>query len=472
LAAARQIDLCFEAFHGLASTDEYSFPRIYAAAIAANRPIYGGFSQGIMAIGLNLWYEFFGPTIASARLFSATVGLSGILLYRHLAKIEFGNFIANLGATFLCLSSYFILFSATALEVSAAFFFIPLCLLFLRHFRFRTARPLGGIFLALSLFTYPGVLYGWIALALSCVIVDHRQSFKSFCDKKNRPVIVGFSAAFLVLLAVHFHFQAPPRLYSVGAGIFRGGGHFASESWQLIDNFFSLITDTCLGGSTWYVDTLRHATFVEQALWGAFFVGAHFGWRNPKFRVLILTSSLVFFSSFFIGVNPGMRRVIAILPPIYFLCAVGFKNQRSLRGQLVLVITLLAWNGLYLAPKILRMAMPYLALPAITIPDEPLLSTLVKGDLLLDSKEFYYDMPQLAAKARREQEISFGAHKFLGEIYVGKKEEVKQTEKGRCLYMLSWEKFPSQSNAVTVFTLGPMQLSSSQVSTKPCKALE
>jgi hypothetical protein len=446
LAAARQVYLCRLAFGGITSTDEHSFARIYSQAIEGGRLIYGGFTQGVMAVALNAWYRAFGPSITAARAFSSVVGLSGILLYVRLLRKEFAGSTAYLAAAMLCLSAYFTLFSCTALEVVAVFFFVPLCLLNLRgHMKFPGSPFVGGVLLAASFFTYPGVNAFWIALLLSWLLCGRRDLLGFLASVRARKIFIAFLLAFAVFLELHLRYRAPLNMYSVYGGLFQGAGELLWDATNMINSVNSNCFDMFFGGSSWYTSLLRNATFLEQSLWGVFLLGAYTGWksRDARLRSLLLAMFVVFMASLAISAIPGMRRAVAALLPAYLICALGLEEfwrlvagpARWLLAALVLVV--LSWNAFFLVPASLAGANPYLATPGNVFPDNVFLETLSHGDLYLDPKEYAFDLDHLAVTNFRSLEIQFGPGRPLGEIHF----QLPLPKLGRdsCAYVLTWQ---------------------------------
>lgn len=465
LAAVRQAYLCAYAFQGIATADEHSYARIYAHAIGANEKIYGGFTQGVTAAALNLWFWIAGPSITAARGFSALLGLSGTLLCVSLIKKELGANLGFLTGILLCLSSYFMVFSATAVEINAVFFFIPLCLLLLRgHWGFTGSRLLGGALLAISFFTYPGLAFFWAGLALSTLALAPRAVIEASRRRNACAVIVAFAATFVALIALHFHFLAPPEMYSVRAGFLQGGGAWTRDFWRLTDSVITNASDLIIGGSSWYTSQLAHATFLEQALWGAFIVGAYTAWksRSPRLRICLATLGIVFFGNLLIAQNPGMRRAAALLPLAYLFCAFGIdfflqKAGTRLRGcGLAFALALLAWNAFLLAPRALSTASPFLTFPEAAVPEHSLLSTLEMGHVYLDPAEFHRDLDRLAAVSMRSLEHRFGHRKNLGEVRLEAPASNNSNE--RCAFLLTWKTPVMGQNTEIIYSQGERKL--------------
>ena len=411
LGCGRQLYLAANGFQGFTSSDEHSFARIYTLALGRGEPIYGGFSQGVMAALLWGWYHLAGASLAAARVLTGAMGMLGVLLYRRLVAEEVGEPEANLAGIFLSLSAYFLLFSGVALEVVAVFFFIPGSLLLLRRPGLGFALT-AGAFTGLGIFTYPGVILFWAAVALGLVLGARAPALAYVKSRRGGGFAVGFLLVFLAGYLAHRGLRPPPGAFSLKPGFLAGGSQGISlQYWAVLDSVLTCVHELFVGGASWYLDQLPEATFLEQALWIPGGLGVYFAWRSrePRYRALLLTLLILLAVNFGFQSAPGLRRILAILPALYFFAAYGFLRLRSpyRAGALAAVIALLAAHGLAYAPARLAERSPYLGGILRAIPDPVLDQLLAGGPLCLEAASYTQDLDRLSLTSYRALKEKF-----------------------------------------------------------------
>ena len=309
------------------------------------------------------------------------------------------------------MGTYLELYSVVAIQVIGGIFFS--CVFLYLIAKWRKCKQTAYLLMAACIFPFGVLSYAGFTLFVAAIIL----SFLLLAPKyfvsllKERQIWLAilitflFAAVFVYLdKTLYNHPELSP--YPAIENSIRGGGGFPTHIWEFANSFFSNIYDSVAGGNSIYVHLLPVGAFFEPSLWGLFLLGIYHGLKskNRWLKILLCASGLVFLVNLFITLEPGLRRVISILPVVYLFCALGFqylKNQvkrgsKAMLGIVALIFLCLGSNFFYIIPN--RLKDTWLGkTPAI--PDEILEAALITGDVYLDLDSFEFDTSGLDAYA-------------------------------------------------------------------------
>ena len=322
----------FEA--GKLTSDEAWMSIYYTANIVGGEPVRTGATKIVFSLVFDLWHHLVPFTASWSRGLSALLGILGILAVYFWAAASFGIRIALWTAALSCVSLYGIYFSKLSLEIIWALVIPPLVLLLVgkKWNRFSgVSFFFAGCVAAAGMFTYPGTILVFVALALGYGVAWFLQRIvlERFGGWPIVSIVsikywVCFFLGFITVMAfgVYLHF----RVYGVnGDALFFGGGNPTAQWFQIVSNLKAVLIDLFNEGRSWYLP-YRGTPFVEVFVWPIALLGARVAWVSRStwtVRGLIFAIPLIIILSAMTGAYPGMRRAAGVLPFLYLFASIG-----------------------------------------------------------------------------------------------------------------------------------------------------
>ena len=454
-------------FDGRFTTDEISMSRIYVATVLQGQKYISGATQIIYAAMLATWYGVFGPSIVSARMLSAFLGLAGLFFYFLTLKKLLTKEIALIAVALLSISGYGISFSTFAFEISAVFFYLPLVLWITICAIERKSNLLiaiSGFAFGLSCFTYPGVTLGYIALALSlffCKITTPNFIKPPFTGYKLISIF-GISSGLVILSILYLHFSR----YTDSGALLLGGARQSNSIQSYVHNLSVLFGDIFrYNNKSYTLNYIFYQAFLEYSLWGFLFWGSLDGRINRTIRVLALAVIFSVLLGAFASDIPGMRRVVCFLLFIYPIIAVGIYKVLIRGKKLIVAISILlilcshfAWlyqgskNNLSTASR------------AHSIPESLLVKLLENGEVFLDKADFSgpYDLAHYKSMAYLYKKFENPSIHENVSLFDANEINLNSYVDTTCRYLISWS-YPMKNkiqseNGIVATTVFPWTL--------------
>ena len=396
---------------GHLTADEAAITRTYVSSIVHFEPMVTGASYLTHAWLLDTWYRVFGLSTFSPRYYTATVSLFGLVFFFAALRLLFDARAATWATIFLAVSTYAVYFSVFALETAGLMLFVPLnallLVLWLRKPSLLSSFALG-LSLGLSLFTYPGVILGYLALLagwLLCWTVEciHTRTVTGTAGpfesvSRGAWLIATVSFACVALTGATLH----NRVYFQYLGLFRGGGRFISSSAAYYRALPVLLHDIFMEAGSW--NLLLPTSFVDRTFWPFAFLGAFCLWSVPPrwlSRGAIVSTLIVVLLVPFGGPYPGMRRGLYLLFPLCACAGVGVDELSARLGRAlasILVLVAVA-HPVYYQMTIGRQHWTNAAFGqdfgTAPIPDQVLLDALEKYNVVMIAEEFAHPWDRL-----------------------------------------------------------------------------
>jgi mannosyltransferase len=292
--------------------------------------------------------KFFGYTILTLRIFSAVVGVLGILAIYYLGKEMFDRKVGTISAVFLLFNFFHIFYSQEARVYSL--FFLSSTLSFYFFVRFIKAPTLISSLLyglGASLLIYSHY-FGFFVLASQCLILLYLLTLgrsSSVAALFKYSIVAGLITILLFI----------PSLGFLQASMAR------TEIWIPIPTLATLIDvyEDLFGKSNWLVFgmtglillTILVTVLPTSRIWSGRFSEPGHGFKGGLailFVWIVVTMALAFILSY---VNLPMivnRYLICILPAILIAGAVGISLSNNLVTVLAVVVVFAganAWRG-------------------------------------------------------------------------------------------------------------------------------
>jgi len=401
-----------ETLHGgHLTSDEAAITRTYVSSIVHFEPVITGGTYLTHAWLLDTWYRVFGISTYSARYYTATVSFFGLVCFFAALRCLFDARIAIWATVFLAISTYAVYFSVYALETAGLLLFVPLnallLVLWLRRPSLLRSFVLGSS-LGLSLFTYPGVILGYVALLAGwflCWTVEWIQNGTPtgtagpFAAVSRGAWLIGatsFAAVALTGIVLH------NLVYFQYLGLFRGGGRFITSYSMFKSALPVLIGDVFVKAASW--NLLLPTPFVDRTFWPFALLGAFCLWSVSlrwMSRGVVLSPLIAVLLVPFGGPMPGMRRGLYILFPLSACAGVGVHEvYRRLGPTLSSILVMVAVaHPLYYQMTIGRQQWTSAAFGqdfgSAPIPDAVLLDALEKYNVVMVTEEFQHPWDRL-----------------------------------------------------------------------------
>jgi len=264
----------------------------------------------------------------------------------------------------------------------------------------RAAR--AGLLVGLSLFTYPGVLVGYAAIALGWTMAALVEVLRSRRPAEAaRPLArvparswLAFAAPLAAVLALGALLHA--RVYAHTHGLFHGGGSFDLSGAGLRASLPVVLRDAFVHTGSWHL-LYPEAPFVDWTWWPLAALGAWCVWRRaPSWigRGLVLSIPLVLLVAAMCGAYPGMRRGLYILFPLAACAGLGADAvfARAGAGPGTVIVLLAVAHPVFYQATIGRrtwdLAVLGQSFGSRPLPDDALLAALEQHDVVLSTDEF------------------------------------------------------------------------------------
>jgi hypothetical protein len=405
-AFLRFVDL--EDLHGGRLTmDEAALTRTYVAGIVGLEPVFNGASYVTHALLLDAWYHVFGVSTYSARYFTFTIGLLGLVFFFASVRLLLGTRCALWSTAVLAVSAFAAFFSTFALEAVHVFVVLPVSAFLLIRWFVRPTRLralAAGVTLGFGFFTYPGVILGlgalgcgWLLALVASGIRRRRLPDLGFVSASPWQSWCWFAVGLLVVLATGISLHA--TIYATQKALFAGGGDFGLSATGYLGALRVLAVDSFLGGKSWHMP-FRSLPFFETTLWPWAILGAALIWnRRPSWawRGAVLSIAITVFLVPLTGPDPGMRRGLYALLPFTALVGVSACAALDRLGRIFGLVLL----GLALAhPLYYQLALGRAqatsgrfgaSFGAAPVPDGFLLAQLERSDIVMSADEFSHE---------------------------------------------------------------------------------
>jgi hypothetical protein len=416
-----------ETLHGgYLTMEEAAMTRTHTSGLVHFEPVMNGATYFTFAWLLDAWYGIFGISKFSPRYFTAALSYIGVICFFFFMRGTTGTRAATWGTIFLALATYAVYFSVFALETVGVMLFAPLNALLLLRWLQRPSvlrAAVFGISLALSLFTYPGLVVGYAAIVGGWVLfwlweAVRTRALPAACAPMRTTewpswigMAVGFGVVFGPVVALHV------TVYGAGLPLMRGGGALIMTGDAFREAMPALLQDTFVGTHTWNL-LFRGTPFVDWTYWPFAMLGVAALWMRPPcwlHRGLALSPVLVVLAVPFLGFYPGMRRGLYVLFPLCAFGGVGAAYVAARAGRLVatlLVLVALAppvYYQLTFGSRQWRSTGFGQDWGTAPIPDDVLLSLLERYDIVMSSKEFAHLLDQKRHVALAKLAVRHGA---------------------------------------------------------------
>lgn len=317
-----------DAVPGGLSTDEAAAGVNAESVLDGNWQLfYPPYDEPIFVYASAAGVALFGPTVLGLHIASVVFGLLAILGVFLLGRRLFGPEVALLAAAGLAFGFWPVHTSRLAFRAIA----LPSLALFAFYFLWRALEAkalrhfaLGGLFLALAIYTYPSsrILPIIVALFLLALLITKRREFA------NPRGLVVYGAVFaLAMLPLGFYFWQHPDRF---AGRFEQATSVSAESTASSSGMVDSITRTLgmfivAGDQQWKYNLSGNPVF--NPIWACFFLGGILvslrRSTKPEYFFLILWFLLGLLPGMLTGEAPHYLRTMLSQPAAYFFPALA-----------------------------------------------------------------------------------------------------------------------------------------------------